>query len=526
MRKENSLKVDLSNLEAQKFIEEVKNLPEKEKIEKIINSKYIGSKFEPIVCSCFGKIEKFEVLLDINENILKELGFPYKNIFLNKSEEHNLSKEITYKHIENIKVFEQQSKKDGSKISNNIQYSVNIGSYEMVDKNFTTILTNLDQDISNKLQFEMLETIPIDFFSDDVTVFNKFKNYNKSDMEQRNEFFKLVKSSSIKINVDDLGSGFSNVQKIKRLLEIFNDGQNNKLHTIKLDKDIVLYNMLHTKLSSTKDNEKRKNMVNDTFKYVKGDISNSLKDMYRIIKNEQSKDKLKEKVSNMEKDGSIYSIYTALMNFSNNNQDDFIKNLKSFNETTDFKEKDNFCKRIMRERMFIVVSETKEISKCLENEAKNLQLVREYGENEEVISYMFEKFGQINQIQGYRLFDKDQLIQINNNQEIQNKESISENFEIHQKNAKITLNKSFEILEKRLEENKAFYKKIGITNKLEVNLLVKILKTFKITEIQNLSSEQIPNIIKKYLEKHNETKRLFFSRLTNLNKTSEISYTI
>lgn len=113
----------------------------------------------------------------------------------------------------------------------------------MVDKNFTTILTNLDQDISNKLQFEMLETIPIDFFSDDVTVFNKFKNYNKSDMEQRNEFFKLVKSSSIKINVDDLGSGFSNVQKIKRLLEIFNDGQNNKLHTIKLDKDIVLYNM-------------------------------------------------------------------------------------------------------------------------------------------------------------------------------------------------------------------------------------------------------------------------------------------
>lgn len=58
------------------------------------------------------------------------------------------------------------------------------------------------------------------------------------------------------------------------------------------------------------------------------------------------------------------------MNFSNNNQDDFIKNLKSFNETTDFKEKDNFCKRIMRERMFIVVSETKEISKCLENEQK------------------------------------------------------------------------------------------------------------------------------------------------------------
>lgn len=56
-------------------------------------------------------------------------------------------------------------------------------------------------------------------------------------------------------------------------------------------------------------------MVNDTFKYVKGDISNSLKDMYRIIKNEQSKDKLKEKVSNMEKDGSIYSIYTVFNEF-------------------------------------------------------------------------------------------------------------------------------------------------------------------------------------------------------------------
>lgn len=48
MGKENSFKISLDNFETQKFIEEVKNLPEKEKIEKIINSKYIGSKFENI----------------------------------------------------------------------------------------------------------------------------------------------------------------------------------------------------------------------------------------------------------------------------------------------------------------------------------------------------------------------------------------------------------------------------------------------------------------------------------------------
>lgn len=138
---------------------------------------------------------------------------------------------------------------------------------------------------------------------------------------------------------------------------------------------------------------------------------------------------------------------------------------------------------------------------------------------------MFEKFGQINQIQGYRLFDKDQLIQINNNQEIQNKESISENFEIHQKNAKNTLEKSYKILEQRLEENKSFYKKIGITNKQESNLLVKILRNFQITEVQNLSSEQIPNLLRNYLEKHNEIKRKFLSNFKDFSKIVEFSYT-
>ncbi len=516
MGKENSFKISLDNFETQKFIEEVKNLPEKEKIEKIINSKYIGSKFEPIISTSSSKIEKFEVLLDINNDVLKTLGFSNKNVFLNKLEKHNLSKEITYKHLENIQYLELKSKNEETSILQNIQYSINVDSYEMTDKKFTDILNNLSPNISNKLQFEMLETIPIEFFSDNAEDFCKFKNYNKSDIEQRNEFFKLIKSSSIKINIDDLGSGFSNIQKIKRLIEIFNDGKNNKFHTVKLDKDIVLYNMLHSKLVSTKDNKERKKMIDETFnEYLKKDIFNALSDMGNNIKSENDLEKLKEKVSNMERDSNIYSIYTALMNHSNNNQEEFIKNLQNFNNTTEEKEKLSLRKKVMRERMFIIISETKDIVKCLANERKNLQLVREFGENPEVVSYMFEKFGQINQIQGYGLFDMKNLIQINNQQEFLNTEGIEDNFKIHEEKANVKLAESFKLLSKRYEQNKLYYKKLGMSNKQELNLLARVTEKLKIEDVANMSEKQASRLLKEKLHENNLKKR---PKIENINQ--------
>lgn len=505
------------------FIENVKNLSIEEKINEILKSPYIFSKFENICNSVTGKTEKFEVLLEIEYGFLKDLGFNDKGDFLNQCSKYGLTKEITYMHIKNAKLLNEKFEKEGIK---NLQYSINISEEEMCSSDFNQKLKLVEnKDFIKHIQFEILETIPNNFFKD----IEKFKKlgYNDSDFDNRNDFISIVKSSALKINIDDVGSGFSNIEKIKILKNIFNEEKNKKFRAVKLDKEVILYNALYQGLVilNGKKNEEYE-IINKFYKMLSKDITSVIKNMKKSI--EEGSFKKREIYKNPE----YLNLYKRLTKiYTGDKIKEFITNFETFS----IEKQEEEIKNIMKIRMNLVVKETKPLIKYLNKEGNDLQLIREYREDSQIISNILERFGSINQLQGYRLFDVKTILQINSKGDVKNlsktkdndlfvfteNTTLKENIENQEKNSFLVLEKSVEKLMSRIKKDFLYYKKLELKNFEVDNIFSKIIKEISIDENIKLKPKEYERKFKETLKEINESRNTIKSIINETKNTIE-----
>lgn len=434
-------------------------------LKNFISSEFVGSKFENIVDSANGKTKKFEVLLEINDSLMRTMGYKHRGVFLRKLEEKNSSQYLTYNHFNNISKLEENLSKDGK---HDYTYSVNIGTRELSSEITLNKLNKLEKEgLIDKVQLEFLENISLDFL--EKTVGNTPEE--NLEIKNRDKILEKIKSLGLKINLDDYGSGHSNIEKIKYIQKKFT----NQLHSVKLDKDIVIYSSMYTQILTEKDKNKRNKIFNNHYEKNKDSLYTSIMDISDVMKekNIDSFEKMNENIDNLENNGEISSIFNAIksllekkgLNKEQINKKFFelIKKFQNFDEKLTkekkstinkveseieiefdnknpkpseeekkkekniridfalkelkselFKEIDtSIMKPIMKQRMSIVHSESIELSKYLSKLDKNITVIAEYAEKPENFYQILKRFN-INLFQGYDVFDNHNLITINN----------------------------------------------------------------------------------------------------------------
>ena len=163
----------------------------KEFLLEVIDNKAIEPFFQPIVDLKTKEIVQYEVLMRIVDQDIYLSPYPYIKI----SEKYGLIKKIDYLIIE--KTLDNLKKLDWSP-----KISFNISSIELANRKHLINLINLIQKYDYKLMditFEITETNIIEDF----------------DLILENIIF--LKSHNLKISLDDFGTGFSNLETLKKL---------------------------------------------------------------------------------------------------------------------------------------------------------------------------------------------------------------------------------------------------------------------------------------------------------------------
>lgn len=341
----------LENLENNKHI-----------MEDIVLSNLIGTKYEPIIDSISGEVIKLEILLEVNIDFLRYFKI-HKGIFLDLCEKHDLLHMLTIKHIkntdfliENFTLLEE---------GRNLQFSINISTEDITNKSILKSIKEIRH--LQRYQFELLENIPNRVFETDA-----FKNFES-----------IISSIEGKININDYGSGETNIKRIEILSKF------DTFNAIKFDKEMVQY----ITILNLEDLEK---LVKENRKYfTKLFLSKNHSEEEKILLNEFKR-------NNNISDLLIPSIT------SNLNKDKTMSLDKKFNTAIwDF----------TKNKQIIIQEEYDLIIEKLKYSKQKLELTAEFIEDPTKIANFIINNTYINSYQGYGIInpEKDSIINIFSN---------------------------------------------------------------------------------------------------------------